>query len=76
MMLPNQATNAANLPPPPKGPPHGPLAATMAGDPTLAKILEVDLTYNILLGPNSMLTSQDHLEQISDQPHPFALLII
>jgi len=75
-MPPNHANNVAHLPPPPNGPPQGPLAATTAGDHILAEVQEAALTYNILLGPNSTLTNQDRLEQIADQPHPFALLII
>jgi len=67
---------AANLPPPPQGPPQGPLAATTAGTLTVAEAQAVDLTYTILLGPTSTLTNQERLEQISDQPPPFALLII
>ncbi len=67
---------AANLPLPPQGPPQGPLAATTAGILTLAEAQAVDLTYTILLGPTSTLTNQERLEQISDQPPPFALLII
>jgi len=67
---------AANLPPPPQGPPQGPLAATTAGTLTVAEAQAVDLTYTILLGPTSTLTNQERLEQIADQPPPFALLII
>ena len=72
---PNHANNVANLPPPPNGPPQGPLAATTAGNHTLEEGQEAALTYDILLGPNSTLTNQDRLDQIADQPHPFALLI-
>jgi len=70
------ANPAAILPPAPTGPPQGPLAATNNKEHTMAEALEADLTYNVLLGPTSTLTTQDRLEQIADQPPPFALLII